>query len=318
MIKTELLGVRCSGGVLILIHSTQPHPALLGIPKNQFTDDIVDSFSADVADALGVQSRMFPAALPAIASLDQAYDWRAVQEVTGDYFDCFATPEGVLCLAIGEVTGGGMAAALMTPVLHSLVRGIGMNEEKPLADMIRMIGETFSRICPEGCLATLLIAEVDSARRRLRYVNAGHEPALVIRTTADRERTILLEATGPMIGMLRPFRYRERVCMLAPGDLLVAMTDGVCDAEVPGGQVWGRDHLLSVIRECEGLPARAIVDEIFTQLDRAAQSAGAQDDMTLWLGRLRQEAKRPLLKADSSCEELQQGEWLADMIGAVA
>jgi phosphoserine phosphatase RsbU/P len=300
-----------------LIHSVHPHPALLRKPKN-LTEDTIDPISAELADAFGIQSRMFPTVLPAIPSLDQAYDRRAAREMTGDYFDCFAMPEGNLCLAIGEVSGKGMPAALMTPVLHSLVRGMGTKNEQPLAEMVRMTGETFSRICPEGCLASLFVAELDTGRGRLRYVNAGHEPALVVRTTANRERTILLEATGPMIGMLRPFRYQERVCMLGPGDLLVAMTDGICDAEFPGGKVWGRDHLLRVIHECEELPARAIVDEIFAQLDRATQNTGEQDDMTLWLCRMRRETKRPLLMADSSCEELPQGERLADMIGAVA
>jgi sigma-B regulation protein RsbU (phosphoserine phosphatase) len=203
-----------------------------------------------------------------------------------------------------------MPAALMTPVLHSLVRGIGVAKDQPLAELVRTIGETFSRLCPDGCYATLFIGAIDAAQGRLRYVNAGHEPPLVVRSAAHRKRTLLLEATGPMLGLLRRVRYHERACMLAPGDVLVAMTDGVCDAESSGGQVWGRDRLLQVIQRCDDSPARAVVEEIFSELDRATRGTTVQDDMTLWLGRLKGEAQKPRLLADHIREEEPQNESL--------
>ncbi len=274
------------------IHSFHRHP-LYDPSEDLPIQPAGDSCLLELRDTVKVQTRMFPAVLPAVPLIDHALDWRTARELTSDYFDCFAMPGGSLGLAIGEVSGRGMAAALMTPVLHGMVRGMGMAGDRSLMEMVSKIDETFSRICPEGCFATLFVAEIDPARRRLRYVNAGHEPPLVVRTAKHREHTILLEATGSVIGMLRHSRCRERVCSMAPDDVVVAMTDGVCDAENADGQVWGRERLLGIIHECEGLPATYIVEEIFTALDRATEGAAIHNDMTLWLGHLQNEVKRP-------------------------
>lgn len=272
---------------------------------------------AGLNDALGVQSRMFPAVLPPIPLLDHAHDSRTAGELTGDYFDCFAMPGGSLGLAIGEVSGKGMSAALMTSVLHSMVRGIGMSTDRSLVEGIYKIDEIFSRICPEGCFASLFVAEVDPARHRLRYVNAGQEPPLLLRSTGHRERAMLLEATGPVLGLLRHCRYHQRVCILEPGDVLVAMTDGICDAEDSSGRVWGRDHLLRVIRHCDGLSARAVVEEIFAELDRATEGTVTQDDRTLWLGHVRRQEERPRVLSESMLEK-PETEFAGDLVAAVA
>jgi sigma-B regulation protein RsbU (phosphoserine phosphatase) len=130
-------------------------------------------------------------------------------------------------------------------------------------------------------------------------VNAGHEPPVLLRKTANGYRPVALEPTGPVIGMLRKSSFHENVVSLAPGDLLVAYTDGLCETANVRGEEWGFRRLMAAILACSYRKARDIVDRV---LDTAAAFAGGcpqHDDMTLWLGRIEEAGCRTFTLADS-------------------
>jgi sigma-B regulation protein RsbU (phosphoserine phosphatase) len=237
-----------------------------------------------------VQNRTFPTARPRIAGLDYYSDWRPARGLSGDYLDYFELPEGNLGLAIGDVAGKGLAAALLTSSLHSLARALRQYQHGSLADLTAAIDELFYEVCPDSSYATMFVARYDPARRFLYYVNAGHEPPVVLRKTATGYRTVALEPTGPVIGMLRKSRFHESVVSLAPGDVVVAYTDGLCETANSRGEEWGFRRMMATIQACSYRKARDIVDRVLETAEAFAAECPQHDDMTLWLGRMEESA----------------------------
>ncbi|HWB84336.1 MAG TPA: GAF domain-containing SpoIIE family protein phosphatase [Bryobacteraceae bacterium] len=233
-----------------------------------------------------VQSRIFPTARPTIPGLDYYSDWRPALGASGDYLDYFEMTEGNLGLAIGNVSGKGLPAALLASSLHSMVRALRLSQPCDLSELVTQIDESFTEMCPDNCYATLFVARYDPLQRRLHYVNAGHELPFILRKRGRSYRTIRLESGGPVIGMLRKPGYREGSVALNPGDLLVAYTDGLCEVTNPLGEEWGWRRLLEAIESCGGRTARDLVDYVIASAEKFAEGAPQGDDMTLWLGRV--------------------------------
>ena len=233
-----------------------------------------------------VQNRAFPTTRPHIAGLDYYSDWRPARGLSGDYLDYFELPEGHLGLAIGDVSGKGLAAALLTSSLHSLARALRHCQQGSLADLTATIDELFYEVCPDSSYATMFVARYDPARRLLHYVNAGHEPPVVLRQTAAGYHPVALEPTGPVIGMLRKSRFQENVVSLAPGDMLMAYTDGLCEAANCRGEEWGFRRLMAAVQVCSHGNARDIVEGVLATAETFAGGCPQRDDMTFWLGRV--------------------------------
>jgi sigma-B regulation protein RsbU (phosphoserine phosphatase) len=247
--------------------------------------------------ARDVQNRLFPAGRPRIAGLDYYSDWRPARGLSGDYLDYFKTEDGSLGLGIGDVAGKGLAAALLTSSLHSTARALRLSHARGLSGLVASIDELFYEICPDNTYATLFVARYDPGRRLLEYVNAGHEPPVVLRKTAAGYRPATLEPTGPVVGMLRGSSYREGALSLGPGDVFVLYTDGLCEATNATGEQWGFRRLLEAIRECGCRRARDTVDYVFEAVDAFAGDCPRYDDMTLWLGRVEEAGAKCTLTA---------------------
>ena len=246
-----------------------------------------------------VQNRAFPTTRPRIAGLDYYSDWRPARGLSGDYLDYFELPEGNLGLAIGDVAGKGLAAALLTSSLHSLARALRHYQHGSLSDLTAAIDELFYEVCPDSSYATMFVARYDPAWGFLHYVNAGHEPPVVLRKTATGYRPVALEPTGPVIGMLRKSSFHENVVSLAPGDLLVAYTDGLCETANSRGEEWGFGRLMATIHACSYRKARDIVDRVLETAEAFAGGCPQHDDMTLWLGRIEESNCGTLTLTDS-------------------
>jgi len=246
-----------------------------------------------------VQNRAFPTTRPRIAGLDYHSDWRPARGLSGDYLDYFELPEGNLGLAIGDVSGKGLAAALLTSSLHSLARALRHYQHGSLSGLTAAIDELFYEVCPDSSYASMFVARYDPARRFLHYVNAGHERPVVLRKTATGYRPVALEPTGPVIGMLRKSAFHENVVSLAPGDLLVAYTDGLCETANARGEGWGFGRLMATIQACSYRKARDIVERVLETAEAFAGGCPQHDDMTLWLGRIEESKRLTLAPADS-------------------
>jgi len=236
--------------------------------------------------ARDVQNRAFPATRPPIAGLDYYSDWRASSGLSGDYLDYFELPDGNLGLALGDVAGKGMAAALLASALRSLARAFRHDRHGSLSELTAAIDELFYELCPDSSYAAMFVARYDAARRLLYYVNAGHEPPMVLRKTGSGYHPVALEPTGPVMGMLRKSAFHEKVVSLAPGDLVIAYTDGLCETTNARGEEWGFRRLIATVQACSYRKARDMVERIFETTEAFAGGSRQHDDATLWLGRI--------------------------------
>ena len=262
------------------IHPFIPCPRPLPVlPPFQARDWEVDA-------ACQVQNRLFPASRPFVAGLEYDAAWRPARGLSGDYLDYYRTAEGEFRLAVGDVAGKGLPAAMLTSSLHASVRALEGACWQRLPKLVERVDKLFCEICPDSCFATFFLASFDPQTRRLRYINAGHEPPFVLRRARAGWRPFQLDPTGPVIGMLRHSVWREGALTLNPGDLLVAYTDGLCDATDPQGAEWGWQRLVRYITEAVDRPVRDIVEGVIEAVE--AFSRGQRfDDITLWIGRAR-------------------------------
>jgi sigma-B regulation protein RsbU (phosphoserine phosphatase) len=270
---------------------------MIGIPQRHHYDFLSSTDSQEWEMAREVQNRSFPSAHPRIAGLDYYSDWRPAEGLCRDCLDYFELPEGNLGLAIGDVAGQGLAAALLTSSLHGLARAL-RHGYGSLAELTAAIDGLFYEVCPDSSYASMFLARYDPERRLLHYVNAGHEPPIVLRKTDRGYWPVELEPTGPVIGMLRKSAFEEGVISLLPGDMLIAYTDGLCEAVNTRGEAWGFERLLSTIRASSYRKARDIVDRVLETVESFSAGGLRYDDMTLWLGRVEETARETLPSED--------------------
>src|SRR5215468_3268753 len=175
-----------------------------------------------------VQEHLFPQRLPQVKGLDYCGQCRPVREVGGDYYDFLELPDGRFGIAIGDVSGKGVGAALMMASLEASLRALTSVVDDPL-ELMERINSLVYQASTSNRYATLFYAEYDPACRRLSYVNAGHNPPVVLRNSAGSCEVLRLETGGPVIGLL-PQRYQRGVFSHEVGDLVLLFTDGVSES----------------------------------------------------------------------------------------
>jgi sigma-B regulation protein RsbU (phosphoserine phosphatase) len=244
---------------------------------------------SDLEAARSAQERFFPTVRPVIPGLDYYGAWRPARSgVSGDYIDYFEMNDGNLGLAIGNVSGEGVPAALLTSSLRSMIRALRFARTFSLKTLVKNIDTLFSEVCPDKCYATLFVGEFDPANGHLHYVNAGHEPPFVLRKSGAHFRTIFLESSGPVVGMLRESSYREGSVGLQPGDVLVAYTDGLCEVTNRAGEEFGWPRLMKTVEDCADLRAHDIVEGVIQTAEAFAGDTADYHDVTLFVGRIQE------------------------------
>jgi phosphoserine phosphatase RsbU/P len=240
-----------------------------------------ERLNREVEIAREVQERLFPQTLPAIAGLDYAGQCRPALGVGGDYYDVLALPQGHLGVAVGDVSGKGIAAALMMASLQASLRGEATRAPENLAVAISNINRLVYEASSANRYATFFYGQYDPVTRRFDYVNAGHNPPMLFHSANGQWTITRLDVGGTVVGLLETFPYEQGSVALAPGDLLVAFTDGISEAMNVADDEWGEDHMMKTIEGCNGLPAQEIMQRVFTAADAFVSGAKQHDDMTL-------------------------------------
>jgi sigma-B regulation protein RsbU (phosphoserine phosphatase) len=197
--------------------------------------------------------------------------------VGGDYYDFIRIADQHLGIVVGDVSGKGIAAALiMASFRASLIAEIRNNYA------IRTVFAKVNRLLWESVepdrFVTALYGVLDAETRRFTYVNAGHNPALLYRAGSDRFES--LDATGPLLGTFESATYKERYVEIQPGDVLALYTDGVTEAIGPQEELFGEERLREVIRARRGEPAGLLVRGIWEAV-QAFQGGEPDDDLTV-------------------------------------
>jgi sigma-B regulation protein RsbU (phosphoserine phosphatase) len=244
----------------------------------------------DLLAAREIQSRFLPGRLPHIAGLDYSGDCQPAGEVGGDFFD-FRRPTGnELSVWVGDVSGHGFGAAILMSGIQSFLRGVTGRGSSEMPGVVEELNRSVCQVAPDNIYVTLFYAHVDPQRREVRYVNAGHEPPLLLRRrTGSAQR---LDSTGTVLGLTGRAVYAQRTIRVDPGDVLVAFTDGVTEATDIEGQQWGENGVLNVLRRCKHARGSELVAEILESAGRFADPAAPADDRTAVVVRLTDPAER--------------------------
>lgn len=231
-----------------------------------------------------VQERLFPQECPPIAGLDYAGACRPALGVGGDYYDFIRRSDSELGVAIGDVSGKGIPAALLMATLRAYLRGQTIGGESDLAGMMANLNALVFESSAANRYATFFYGHYDASARVLHYVNGGHNPPLVLRRSGDE--IVHLATGGPVIGLLEDCRYEQGSIALEPGDVLVAFTDGITEAMNAADEEWGEERLVEVLLPHRMLPPRQLIDRLMRAADEFVDAAPQHDDMTLVVMRL--------------------------------
>jgi serine phosphatase RsbU (regulator of sigma subunit)/predicted enzyme related to lactoylglutathione lyase len=224
-----------------------------------------------------VQVRLFPQIAPAAGTLDYSGICIQARQVGGDYYDFLALGPERVGLVIGDIAGKGIAGALLMANLQANLRGQCANAlHEPLA-LLPSVNQLFYQNTGDSAYATLFFAEYCALRQRLRYVNCGHPPALLLRGNGTVER---LDSTCTVLGLFKKWDCVIEEVSFLPGDLLVLYTDGVLEASDETGEEFGEERLIEHLRRHRELCSRDLLTALVEEVRRFAPNE-QQDDITL-------------------------------------
>lgn len=258
--------------------------AALGIIAFRFRVYLRDrEFEQQLTVARRVQQELLPQECPACESIDFAAVCVPAWEVGGDYYDVFRTGRGEIALLLGDVSGKGLPAALLMGLLHGAIRAASAawngDNHTPLA---AQLNDLLCLRTSQDRFVSLFWAFFDPRKGKLRYVNAGHLPPILLRRNASGSATALrLETGGPVLGLLPDATFEQGEVALEDGDLLVLYSDGVVEATNTMGVEFGEARVLQTGREKWDRTARQVQKAILEQVTKFIGREPLRDDMTL-------------------------------------
>ena len=231
----------------------------------------------EIEIAKRVQAHLFPQKLPSLKTLAFEGVCLPARHVGGDYYDFLDLGGERLGLVIADISGKGIAAALLMANLQANVRSqcavaVGQTER-----LLSSVNQLFCQNTADAAFATLFFAEYDDATRRLRYANCGHLPPLLLRQDDSLER---LPATATIVGAFREWECSLADCQLGPGDTLVLYTDGVTESFNPAREEFGEHRLIDTLRRNRHLPSEDLRAAIVREIQHFSPHE-QHDDITL-------------------------------------
>jgi serine phosphatase RsbU (regulator of sigma subunit) len=201
--------------------------------------------------------------------------------VGGDYYDFLDLGTGRLGIVLADISGKGIAAALLMANLQANLRSRYMVALEDPHQLLQSVNQLFVANTPEDSYATLFYADYDDANHCLRYANCGHNPPLLLRANGDIER---LEPTATVLGLFTQWGCEVKKVSLGPGDVLVIYTDGVTEAPNEAGEEFGESRLMNIVRAHPKIPVKEILSMILNEVQRFSGASQA-DDLTLVIAR---------------------------------
>src|SRR5438067_2923777 len=231
-----------------------------------------------------VQARLFPQTLPALRTLDYAGICIQARSVGGDYYDFLKLGPQQLGLVLGDISGKGIAAALLMAHLQANLRSQSAIARDRPRRFLRSVNQLFYENSTDSAYATLFFAEYDDKTRRLRYANCGHLSALVLRSDDTLER---LDSTGTVLGLFSEWDCSISELEIFSGDTLALYTDGITESFNNAGDEYGEQRLIEALRRNRDLSSEALLASIVEDI-RHFNPHEQHDDITLIVARCRE------------------------------
>ena len=262
----------------------------------------------ELAIAQEVQAQLYPRSITQLESLEVHGFCRPARTVSGDYYDFLGLNSDKLMLAVGDISGKGISAALMMATIHSAVRAYSIEDvavlrepvkiavaggtglmlapearerEVSAAALLTLLNHQLYESTPAAKYATLFLGIYDGATRRLTYANGGHLPPVLI---SEDGSSRLLDCGGTVVGLFDNLSFPEETVQLRPGDVLVAYTDGVTEPENDYGE-FGEERLIQLVRSNRHLPLERITEIVTAAVEDWIGDNEQPDDVTLVLAR---------------------------------
>jgi len=262
----------------------------------------------EMSVARTIQRDFLPESLPDVGGMELEAALRPARDVSGDFYDCFLLSSGEVILVVGDVCDKGVGAALFMALFRSLIRAsadpVGGGAIQMIGGRHTMVMQAIQSASPADLLtrvagftndyiarlhgrtnmfATVFLASLEPYSGELVYVNAGHEPALIIAPDGGIEE---LRPTGPALGMLPDSHFTAVTRNLEKGHSLFAFTDGLVEANSPTGEVYGAERLRQVLRAHSSRPAPEMVRGVLDALETFGRHSDPHDDVTILAARM--------------------------------
>jgi serine phosphatase RsbU (regulator of sigma subunit) len=228
--------------------------------------------------ARALQVNLMPSRLPEIPGFNLAASWHSAREVAGDFYDVFPLPDGRWGILIGDVCDKGVPAAMYMVLARSLIRGGAQLTSSP-AKLLGQVNRALLDQSPNNMFVSVFYGIIDPAQRTLTYSLAGHIPPSVGRAAENKVERLF--KGGPVIGILPKVRLSDTRLTFAPGDVLVAYTDGLTEAFDKQGQQFGEQRLHETVSDHKKKSAKKVLDSIEHRLHTFIGGASQSDDITL-------------------------------------
>lgn len=260
----------------------------LMIENARLTDRVVEQekIRRDLTLAAEVQKRLLPEVPPHATTASLAAVSVPARIVGGDYYDFFEVGDHRIGVALADIAGKGIAAALIMSVVQASLRVLAAERDISLPQLAAKMNRFLHRSTAANSYATFFYAQLDEQSRQLRYVNAGHNPPYLFRCVnghlPERATTEVeeLPASGTVLGLFPLMNYEEATLDLTSGDVLLAFTDGVTEALNPQGEEFGEERLKELVCQVVHLPVQEITARISAAIKDWIQDAPQHDDLT--------------------------------------
>ena len=225
-----------------------------------------------------LQQSILPTEFPAVPRLSFAARSRPARQVGGDFYDVISLRDGRLGLVMADVSDKGMPAALYMALTNSLIHAEAKRSSSP-RQVLLSVHRLLLEMSHANMFFTAFYGVLEPGTGLLRYVRAGHDRPVLVR--AGSGECLPLDAGGMLLGCVKPVHLEEASATLHPGDVLVLYTDGITDANSPGGEFFGTRRLHEMLCTIGETGARAVCDRVFAEVDRFQAGAAQHDDMAL-------------------------------------
>ena len=239
----------------------------------------------EISIAREVQDQLFPRTLPKIPGVEIEAICKAARAVSGDYYDFIQLSPTHLAIAIADISGKGISAALLMASLQAALRSqvlVAGSETMSTAELVSRLNKHLVRNTGDDRFATFFIAVYDSATRNLRYTNAGHLPSFLI----SKDSALHLDKGGMVLGVVEDYCYEEGAVIVPPDSLLVGYSDGLVEPENVYGEEFGIRRLQQAAVHVQGATPQVVAESLMTAAEEWAGTPEQADDMTVIVARL--------------------------------
>jgi sigma-B regulation protein RsbU (phosphoserine phosphatase) len=233
--------------------------------------------------ARDVQQHLLPQTLPPIPGLDYAGYCRSAEFVGGDYYDFLSTPDGGLFFTLGDVSGKGIAGAVMMASIQASLRSQVVRAPASISALIGDLNKAVYSFSTAEKYSTLFCGSLHVGTRKLTFVNAAQVRPMLLRACDGQVER--LDGNGFPVGLFDASEfdigYEQKEVLLQPGDAVLCFTDGISEATNARNEMWNEPEVEKIVRTFRGLTSRQMIERLVEATDRFAEGAKQSDDMTL-------------------------------------